>query len=69
MVEGTGFENRHRGNLIVSSNLTASAQDCSIIQVQVLYPPPVGILQERKLNLAARGNLFKFAFSQPAVYS
>ena len=26
MVEGTGFENRHRGNLIVSSNLTISAR-------------------------------------------
>ena len=28
MVEGTGFENRHIRKGIVSSNLTASAQDC-----------------------------------------
>ncbi len=27
MVEGTGFENRHRGNSIVSSNLTVSATE------------------------------------------
>ncbi len=40
MVEGTGFENQHGGNLIVSSNLTASALtlvfDCAILSQDIL---------------------------------
>jgi N6-L-threonylcarbamoyladenine synthase len=34
VVEGTGFENQHRGNPIVSSNLTASASAMRILSIE-----------------------------------